>query len=208
MTTEVRCPHCRQKYEVPNQKLGQDIACKKCGKQFTLGVPEPDEHEPKPPVTAPEATDPVQHSRPPLMRDWDFIWRAGLTTLFVSLFVWTMWIPSGQAVLNELVRSILVVLTLLFVAASWFWNLFPRLSYMFTRPAGWGALFLLGVFFSHTAPLALVAIFWSGFRRSRHQAAYLWPPAKQWCFLAFSNRSILRQLLRSQCDAPAGAMTY
>ena len=30
------CPHCHQKYEVPDDYLQQDVTCQKCEKDFTV----------------------------------------------------------------------------------------------------------------------------------------------------------------------------
>lgn len=40
-TTKIECPNCGQGYKVAVAKLGQQAACKKCGKPFELKRPEP-----------------------------------------------------------------------------------------------------------------------------------------------------------------------
>ena len=39
MAIRVRCTHCRQPYEVPQERLGREIVCPKCQKSFVLETP-------------------------------------------------------------------------------------------------------------------------------------------------------------------------
>lgn len=58
----VLCPHCRQKYSVPTEKLGRVILCRKCSKSFKLELKETvdySEAEPPAPEPEPEKTEPA-----------------------------------------------------------------------------------------------------------------------------------------------------
>jgi hypothetical protein len=74
MTASLRCPHCRESFDVPSSFLGRDVTCLTCSKPFiapktseapAASPPQPVSAPPKPPSAQPPTAQPRSNPPPP-----------------------------------------------------------------------------------------------------------------------------------------------